>query len=68
MMVPERFCVAVCVGCKMRRDSTRKRRPAELRRGCAEKKIKSLRKMLAQIRGMRRATPAWARIAVPGVR
>jgi hypothetical protein len=42
--------------------------PAELRRGCAEKRIRGLRKMLAQTEAVRRIMPAWATTAVPGER
>lgn len=41
------------------------RRPAELRRGCAEKRIRSCRKMDAQTEATRRIMPAWATTAVP---
>lgn len=50
----------------MRIDWVRKRRPALLRRGCAEKRITSWRKTEAQIEAMRRIMPAWAITAVPG--
>jgi hypothetical protein len=39
--------------------------PAELRRGCAEKSMRGLRKMLAQTEAVRRTMPAWAITAVP---
>ena len=48
-------------------DSVMARTAAELRSGCAEKKIKSLRKMLAQTVAKRRMMPAWAMMAVPRI-
>jgi hypothetical protein len=50
----------------MRMDCRRKRMPALLRRGCAEKRIRSLRKTLAQTEATRRTMPACAITAVPG--
>jgi len=50
----------------MRMDSVRKSRPAEFRRGCAEKKIKGLRKTLAQTEATSKISPACAMPAVPG--
>ena len=44
----------------------RNRRPAELRRGCAEKRITSWRKMEAQTDATRRRIPTCATTAVPG--
>jgi hypothetical protein len=44
----------------------RTRIPAELRRGCAEKSMRGLSKMLAQTEAVRRIMPAWAMTAVPG--
>jgi len=46
-------------------DSQIARTATELRRGCAEKKIRSLRKMLAQIVANSSIMPAWAIMAVP---
>lgn len=63
--VPERFCEGVCVGCRIRMDSVRMRRPAELRRGCALKSMRGERKMEAQTEAVRRMMPNWAIIAVP---
>jgi hypothetical protein len=53
------------VGWRRRIDSVRIRRPLELRRGCAEKKMRSCRKTLAQTLAARRIMPAWAITAVP---
>lgn len=39
--------------------------PAELRRGCAEKSMRGLRKMLAQTEAVSNTMPAWAITAVP---
>jgi hypothetical protein len=50
----------------MRIDCVRTRIPAELRRGCAEKSMRGLSKMLAQTEAVRRIMPAWAMTAVPG--
>jgi hypothetical protein len=47
--------------------SARKRKAAELRRGWAENRIKSLRKILAQTEATRSIMPAWAITAVPGL-
>lgn len=46
-------------------DSVMANIPAELRRGCAEKNIRSWRKMLDQTVATNRIIPAWAMIAVP---
>jgi hypothetical protein len=46
-------------------DSVMVRIPAELRRGCAEKRMRGERKTLAQTEAMRRTTPACAMTAVP---
>jgi hypothetical protein len=43
----------------------RTRIPAELRRGCAEKSMRSFRKILAQTEAVRRIMPACAITAVP---
>jgi hypothetical protein len=47
--VPCFFCLRVWVGCRMRIAWMRKRKAAELRRGCAEKRMRSLLKMAPQI-------------------
>lgn len=39
-------------------DSVKKRRPAVLRRGCGLKKIRGVRKTLAQVSATRRMMPA----------
>lgn len=44
----------------------RKRMPALLSSGCAEKRIRSFRKTLAQTEATRRMIPACATTAVPG--
>jgi hypothetical protein len=41
------------------------RMPAELRRGCAAKRLRGERKTLAQMEAVRRRIPAWAMTAVP---
>jgi hypothetical protein len=46
--VPERFCAAVWVGCRTRAAWIESRKPAELRRGCAEKKMSFWEKMAPQ--------------------
>lgn len=46
-------------------DCVRTRRPPEFRRGCAEKRIRGLRKMLAQTEAVRSMIPACAITAVP---
>ena len=48
-------------------DSAMARTAEELRRGCAEKKIKSWRKMPAQTVANSRIMPAWAMMAVPRI-
>lgn len=47
-------------------DCVRTRRPPELRRGWAEKRMRGLRKTLAQTEAVRRRMPACAITAVPG--
>lgn len=46
--------------------SARRKRPDELRMGCAVKSISGEMKILAQIKAVRRKIPACARTAVPG--
>lgn len=46
-------------------DCTRARMPAELSRGCAEKRITSWRKMFAHTVATSRTMPNWAMTAVP---
>jgi hypothetical protein len=64
-MAPWFFWVAVWVGCRIRTASVTARRPAEFRRGWAEKRIKGFMKTLAQTEETNKRTPAWARIPVP---
>lgn len=46
-------------------DCVRIRMAEEFRSGWAEKRIRSCRKMLAQMEAVRRTMPAWAMTAVP---
>ncbi len=46
-------------------DCVRTSKPPEFRRGCAEKRMRGLRKTLAQTEAVRRTIPAWAITAVP---
>ena len=65
MVVPVRFCSGVCVGWRISAAWVTTRRPAELRRGCAEKKMSLWEKMAPQMMAARIQIPAWAMAAVP---
>jgi hypothetical protein len=63
--VPTRFWEAVCVGCRIRTDSTAMTAAVELKSGCREKKERGCRKMASQITTARRMRPSCARMPVP---